>query len=63
MLKDDHKDLKSLEEKIEKKTQEFSNEQDEEKKKNIEEELNSIKEELFTLQGKKGLNAVQVRVI
>ena len=55
MLKDDYKDLKSLEEKIEKKGQEFSNEQDEEKKKNIEEELNSIKEELFTLQGKKGL--------
>mgnify|MGYP007000247954 CR=1 len=35
MLKDDYKDLKSLEEKIEKKGQEFSNEQDEEKKKNI----------------------------
>ncbi len=55
VLKDDYKDLKSLEEKIEGKSQELENEQDEAKKNIIEEELNNFKDELFKLQGKKGL--------
>lgn len=55
VLKDDYKDLKSLEEKIEGKLQELANEQDEAKKNIIEEELDGLKEDLFKLQGKKGL--------